>query len=442
MVNFASKIPNESLVDVHGHLNKSPEPIAKATQKDYELIASKIFVVAYSIPLPVQMEDLSRPAAVIKAQKKRLEELSKHIEELHAKHSAEELAKSPLKEQLEVLQKDKASAQECAKVNQDQRLDNRILDMRTPASQGIFRLQSAVAQLFREYMYSQDFVEIHTPKLIGCASEGGANVFQVKYFDRSAFLAQSPQLYKQMAVTSDLERVFEVGPVFRAEKSFTRRHLTEFMGLDIEMAFHDHYHEVLDVLEGMFIYLFHGLETRFASEIEAVKQQYPFEPLVYKPIVRVNFKEAVQMLKDAGVEMDPLGDLSTPQEIRLGELVKEKYHTDIYILDKFPANARPFYTMPDPTDANYSNSYDIFLRGQEICSGAQRIHDADLLTKRALAKGVVPETIKDYIESFRYGAPPHGGAGIGLERVVMLFLGLKNIRKTSMFPRDPQRLCP
>eukprot|EP01106_Pelomyxa_sp_JSP_P018792 TRINITY_DN897_c0_g1_i1.p1 TRINITY_DN897_c0_g1~~TRINITY_DN897_c0_g1_i1.p1 ORF type:complete len:159 (+),score=58.92 TRINITY_DN897_c0_g1_i1:149-625(+) len=158
--------------------------------------------------------------------------------------------------------------------------------------------------------------------------------------------------------------------------------------------------------------------------------------------MRLKFPEGVKMLNDAGVPMDPLSDLTTAQEIRLGELVKEKYHTDVYILDKFPSNARPFYTMPDPADPNYSNSYDIFLRGQEICSGSQRIHDPTLLTQRATAKGVKPDSLRDYIESFKYGAPPHAGAGIGLERVVMLYLGLKNIRKTSMFPRDPQRITP
>jgi len=385
---------------------------------------------------------LSRPSNVLKQQKAIAEDLLKQIEDLKSKHKPEELAASPLKEQLAKLTEERDKALSYVRVNQEARLDHRVVDLRTPANQAIFRLQSAVAQLFREYMYSQDFTEIHTPKLIGCASEGGANIFQVKYFDRSAYLAQSPQLYKQMAITADLDRVFEIGPVFRAENSQTRRHLTEFMGLDIEMAFMEHYHEVLDVLEGMFTNLFHGLETRFAAELATVNQQYPFTPLVYSPIIRLTFPEAVQMLKEAGVEMDPLGDLSTPQEIRLGELVKQKYNTDVYILDKFPAAIRPFYTMPDPLDNKYSNSYDIFLRGQEICSGSQRVHDPELLTKRAIAKGVEPSTIKDYIDSFRYGAPPHAGAGIGLERVVMLYLGLKNIRKTSMFPRDPRRLSP
>ncbi|KAH3767942.1 aspartyl-tRNA synthetase [Pelomyxa schiedti] len=442
LVTFASKVTNESIVDIVGQVKTSPVPIEKASQREVEVLGQKLFVVSAAAPLPLQLEDLSRPSPFLKQQKALVEQLGKQIEALKTKHTPEEQNASPVKEELAKLEAERVKAQSFVRVNQEARLDHRVVDLRTPANHAIFRLQSAVAQLFREYMYTQDFVEIHTPKLIGCSSEGGANIFSVDYFDRKAYLAQSPQLYKQMAITADLDRVFEVGPVFRAENSHTRRHLTEFMGLDIEMAFYEHYHEVLDVLEGMFNYLFHGLETRFAADIAIVNQQYPLQPLVYKPIMRLKFPEAVQMLREAGVDMDPLSDLTTPQEIRLGELVKQKYNTDVYILDKFPACARPFYTMPDPVDPNYSNSYDIFLRGQEICSGSQRVHDPELLIKRATAKGVKPDTIKDYIDSFRWGAPPHAGAGIGLERVTMLYLGLKNIRKTSMFPRDPNRLFP
>jgi len=300
-----------------------------------------------------------------------------------------------------------------------------------------------VCQLFREYLLSNEFTEIHSPKLIAGASEGGAEVFKLNYFESSACLAQSPQLYKQMAVCSDLERVFEIGPVFRAEKSFTHRHLCEFVGLDIEMAFNEHYHEVLDVLDGLFIFLFDGLEKRFSKELEAVSQQYPFQPLKYKkPGVRLQFPEAVAMLKQAGVNMGDLDDLSTENERVLGKLVKQKYDTDFFMLDRFPKNVRPFYTMPDPNHPDYSNSYDFFIRGEEIMSGAQRVHDPILLQERAKEKGVPIESIQAYVDSFKFGALPHAGGGIGLERVVMLYLGLSNIRMTSMFPRDPRRLTP
>jgi len=311
------------------------------------------------------------------------------------------------------------------------------------ANQAIFKLQSAVCQLFREFLLKNEFTEIHSPKLMGAASEGGAEFFKVGYFEGAAFLAQSPQFYKQMAITADMERVFEIAPVFRAEKSFTHRHMTEFMGLDLEMAFNDHYHEVLDVLDGLFVSIFEGLESRFAKELQTVNQQFPFEPLKFsKPSLRLKFPDAVAMLRAAGEEMGDFEDLNTAKEKHLGRLVKAKYGVDFFMLDKFPKAVRPFYTMPDPTNSNYSNSYDFFLRGEEIMSGAQRIHDYKLLSERAKELGINLDGMKDYANSFRYGSLPHAGGGIGLERVVMLYLGLTNIRQTAMFPRDPTRLAP
>jgi len=297
--------------------------------------------------------------------------------------------------------------------------------------------------LFREYLLGQGFIEIHTPKLISGASEGGAQVFSVKYFETTAFLAQSPQLYKQMAVCGDVERVFEIAPVFRSENSQTHRHMTEFMGLDLEMAFNDHYYEVLDVIDKLFTSIFDGLTTRFSKELEIIGNQYPFQPLKYsKPTLRIPFPEGIAMLREAGIEANDLEDLSTPQEKALGALVKEKHGVDFYILDKFPKSARPFYTMPDPKDERYTNSYDLFLRGEEISSGSQRIHDSQMLEASATALGIDTRTIRAYIDSFKFGAPPHGGCGVGLERIVMLYLGLNNIRKSCMFPRDPKRITP
>tara|TARA_B100001142_G_C14225875_1_gene613439 strand:- start:75 stop:1064 length:990 start_codon:yes stop_codon:yes gene_type:complete len=329
-------------------------------------------------------------------------------------------------------------------VLQDTRLNYRVIDLRTPANQAIFRVQSAVCELFREALRRKDFVEIHTPKLIGGASEGGASVFKLDYMGQPACLAQSPQLYKQMAIEADMDRVFEIGPVFRAENSNTHRHLCEFTGLDMEMTIKEHYSEVLDVLNDLFLHMFDGLNERFKHELEVVNAQHPFEPLKYlNPTLRLTFPEGIKMLQDHGVEgVDPLGDLSTEQERVLGQLVKEKYDTDFYILHKYPLNARPFYTMPCPHDGDYTNSFDIFIRGEEIISGAQRIHDVELLSKRAVECGIEIETIQAYIDAFKYGALPHGGCGVGLERVVMLFLNLGNVRKTSMFPRDPRRLAP
>lgn len=405
LVKWVSSLTKESVVDITGEVMAPEEPVASCTQQDVEIgNVVSIKCISRSVPvLPFQIEDAARS-------------------------------------ELDFEKEDTTFV----RVGQDTRLNHRVIDLRTPANQAIFRVQSAVCELFRDALRQKDFIEIHTPKLIGGASEGGASVFKLDYMGQKACLAQSPQLYKQMAVESDFERVFEIGPVFRAEDSNTHRHLCEFTGLDMEMTIKEHYFEVLDVLDDLFIHMFDGLNERFSHELKVVAQQHPYEPLKYlRPTLRLEFPEGIKMLQDHGVEgVDPLGDLTTAHERILGDLVRQKYDTDFYILHKYPAGARPFYTMPDPTDADYSNSFDIFIRGEEIISGAQRIHDVDLLTKRAAECGIEIDTIQSYLEAFKYGALPHGGCGVGLERVVMLFLGLGNIRKTSMFPRDPKRLAP
>lgn len=443
---FVSSLNQESLLEVTGKVTKVAASIESCSQKDVELSLSSAFVLS-SAPsaLPIQVVDCEVPESVLQAQDEEIDKLAQQIQELTKQlgEVKDEKKQKEIERQIEELTQAKSSALKSARVNQKQRLDNRILDLRTCANQAIFRVQSQLCTLFREFLLQNSFVEIHTPKLIGAASEGGAEVFTVNYFSRNAYLAQSPQLYKQMAVCTGLGRVFEIGPVFRAENSHTHRHMCEFVGLDMEMEFREHYHEVLDMFDGLFTYIFDGLKTRCNAELEIIRTQYPFEDLKYrKPQLRLNFAEAIEMLRNAGEAIGDLDDLDTPQEKLLGKLVKEKYDVDFFMLDKFPSAVRPFYTMKDPTNAAYSNSYDFFLRGEEILSGAQRIHDADMLTENATKLGINLETIQPYIDSFKYGAPPHAGGGIGMERVVMLYLGLNNIRKASMFPRDPHRLYP
>ncbi|XP_015782767.1 aspartate--tRNA ligase, cytoplasmic [Tetranychus urticae] len=401
MLKFVSSISRESLVDIEGLVKKAPKPVESCTQTDVEIQVLKVFVVSESESrLPLQIEDASRPEG--------------------GDESGPDIG-----------------------VNQDTRLDNRVLDLRTPTNLAIFRLESGVCQLFREALIKEEFIEIHTPKIIATASEGGANVFEVSYFKGKAYLAQSPQLYKQMAVAADFDRVFTIGAVFRAEDSNTHRHMTEFVGLDLEMAFCYHYHEVLDVLDRLFVSIFKGLSIQYKEEIEIIRRQYPSEPFKFlEPSLRLDFPEVVAMLREAGVEMDDEEDLTTANEKLLGKLVKAKYDTDFFIVDKFPYKVRPFYTMPDPTNNKYSNSYDFFMRGEEIMSGAQRIHDPKLLIEKIKEHEIDPAKLQSYIDAFRYGCSPHAGGGIGLERVTMLFLGLDNIRKVSLFPRDPKRLTP
>ena len=211
----------------------------------------------------------------------------------------------------------------------------------------------------------------------------------------------------------------------------------------MEMEFKDHYFEVLDLIGNLMVYLVENLKTRYARELGIINEQYPFEEFkISNPVVKIDFKEGIALLHAAGINQAPLEDLSTETEKALGRIVKEKYDTDFYMLYGYPKNARPFYTMVDPNDENYTNSYDFFMRGEEITSGAQRVHDPVMLTERAISLGIPVESIKDYIDSFKYGAPCHAGAGFGLERIVKFFCGLHNIRKTSMFPRDPTRLTP
>jgi len=449
MVTFSKNISKESIVDVEGVVSVVNARIESATQQTVEIQVQKIFLVNHSEPLPMQIEDASRSTPLITQREAEVKQLETQIEQVTQRLkdvAADSEDGKKLTGELEALKKKLENTPLFPTVGMDTRLNNRVLDLRTPANQAIFTLQSGVCQLFREYLYNNGFVEIHSPKFIGSASEGGANVFKLDYFDTKAYLAQSPQFYKQMGICADMERVFEIGPVFRAEYSLTHRHLCEFTGLDLEMAFNEHYHEVLDVLGDLFTYIFEGLEKRFAKQLDAVKQQYPFEPLKFsKPPLKLNFPDAVKLLNEKG-KIDPpmneLDDFNTTNEKLLGKIVKEVYDTDFFIIDKFPKAVRPFYTMPDPNDERWSNSYDFFLRGEEILSGAQRVHDPELLTQRAKECGVDVEKIKDYVDSFKFGILPHAGGGIGLERVVMFYLGLKNIRYTSMFPRDPKRLTP
>tara|TARA_R110002003_G_scaffold126_51_gene11870 strand:+ start:1032 stop:4166 length:3135 start_codon:yes stop_codon:yes gene_type:complete len=333
------------------------------------------------------------------------------------------------------------------KISDRTRLNNRVIDLRTTASQGIFRIQSGICQLFRNQLDSEGFIEIHTPKLQGGATESGASVFKIDYFGRGAFLAQSPQLAKQMAISADFGKVYEIGAVFRAENSNTYRHLTEYTGLDLEMQIDEHYHEVLRVLDRTFKAIFKGIYERFRPEIEVIKKHFPHEDLVWLDETPVlPFAEAVRMLNETGWKdengnpLDENEDLGTRDEVQLGRVIKQKLGTDYYILDKFPVNARPFYAMPDPHNPNVTNSFDIFCRGQEILSGGQRIHDAEMLLEKMRKLKVDPQTMEEYIQGFQWAAPPHGGGGIGLERILMLMMSLGNIRHASMFPRDPKSL--
>ncbi|KAJ7225463.1 hypothetical protein GGX14DRAFT_420617 [Mycena pura] len=411
MVKWVAGLADESIVLVQGTVKTSPEPIKSASVQDVEVLVSQIHLISgIDGRLPFSLEDASRP----------------DTEELPSEADAE--------------------VRQFNRVLLDTRLNNRVVDLRTNTNLAIFTLQSAIGHLFRQYLHGHGFTEIHSPKLQGAATESGASVFKVNYFKGNAFLAQSPQLAKQMAIAADFERVYEIGPVFRAEDSNTPRHMTEFMGLDLEMTIEEHYHEAMELLDGLLISVFRGLRETYHREIAAVAAQFPADGFKWREgpegTLKLTFRQAIDMLVEDGVPRESLDDINTENEKRLGRLVKAKYDTDYFIIDKFPLELRPFYTMPDPEDPTLSNSYDFFMRGEEILSGAQRIHNPALLVEKMRSKGVDPDSMKTYVDAFRMGCAPHGGGGIGLERVLMLFLKLNNIRRASMFPRDPKRLEP
>lgn len=451
MIQFTSSLSHESIVDIVSEVTKAQKPVESCSVKDYELQIRKIYLVQDCVKvLPFQIEDANRKAD--KSAEEENEQEVVVVEEVVENKETKELSKEDKKKaQKAAKEKEKKEKAEKAEKNDkvniivksNIRFDNRVLDLRVLATQAMMKLQSGVGKLYRDYLFNLDFVEIHTPKLIQGASEGGTNVFKLKYFDKEGCLAQSPQLYKQMAIIGGLEKVFEIAPVFRAENSNTGRHLCEFTMLDMEMSFKNHYFEVIDVIHGLFVHIFDGLKNNYKHELNVVANQYPFEILEYtKEVVKLTFHEGVALLKEKGIEQDVNEDLDTINERKLGEIIREKYKTDFYFLYRYPKSARPFYTMRYSKDENFTNSYDAFIRGEEVLSGAQRIHDYEQLYKNVVDAKINPETLKDYLNAFKLGAPPHGGCGIGLERIVKLFTGFGNVKRCCMFPRDPKRLAP
>ncbi len=317
-------------------------------------------------------------------------------------------------------------------------LNYRTLALRQKKIQAIFHVYSELLRAYDEAMRSLGFLEIKTPKILGAATEGGANFFRIKYFDRDAYLAQSPQFYKQAAMSA-YERVFEIGTVFRAEPSYTTRHTTEYTGLDAEMGFIENVEEVMAVLERVMHAMFQHISATCQADLTLFDAVIP--PVV--PIPRIRLSEAIEILKSKYQKEIPDGeDIDSEGERLIGDYVKEKYGSDLVFLTHYPTAVRAFYSLPSPENPKYSESYDLVFRGVEIASGAQRIHDPELLTEVIRARGLDPDTFKDYIDIFRYGAPPHGGWGLGSERIIQKLLGLSSIKEAILYPRDVKRLAP
>ncbi|MFI6489219.1 aspartate--tRNA(Asn) ligase [Streptomyces sp. NPDC050564] len=324
----------------------------------------------------------------------------------------------------------------------EQRLDWRFLDVRRrPTAQLLFAVQTTLEQAMREYAYAQGCTEMHTPKLMGTASESGAEVFKLGYFDRSAYLAQSPQFYKQMAIAAGIDRVFEIGPVFRAEPSFTSRHATEFTGVDVELAWIDSVEDVMAFEEQM---LTHAITKVAAAHGGAIRETFGVEVTVpTTPFPRITMAEAQEILRAKGWDPERIKeDLDPEGERRISAHIKEQSGHEWVFITHYPTGIRPFYHMRPADDWSVTLSFDLLWKGLEVTTGAQREHRYDVLLKQAAEKGMNTEPMQDYLNCFRFGCPPHGGLGMGLGRVLMVLLGLDSIREATFLFRGPNRLTP
>ena len=321
----------------------------------------------------------------------------------------------------------------------DQRIDYRWIDLRTDENQLMFQIQTAMVNSMRQFLLNQNFLEIHTPKLIGAASESGADVFEVKYFDRNAYLAQSPQFYKQMALASGFERIFEVGPVFRAEKSNTNRHTTEFTGFDLEFSYIDSYQDVMDMEAKLLTHMLGEISQRFGSRIKETFGTDVIVPTLPFPIIDLaDLYEELEKKYGYTVDESEKGDLTTWAEQLSYRWVRQTYGHEFLFVTGFDAEKRAFYHMRD--ENGVPMGYDLIWRGVEITTGAQREHRYDVLKKQAAEKGL-EEDVRFYLEFFKYGCPPHGGFGIGIDRLTMLLLNL-GIKDAMFLFRGPNRLNP
>ena len=317
-------------------------------------------------------------------------------------------------------------------------LDHRTIALRRPEIRAIFKVQNEIETAFRNYLKEKNFEQIHTAKIIDSSTEGGSEMFTVNYFDRRSFLAQSPQFYKQMMVGAGFERVFEIGHAYRAELHNTWRHLNEYVSLDVEMGFIKDEYELMDLEEGFINYLYKHLNKTCQKELEMYKIELPDKV----KIPRIRLDEAHKILLEKYNKKSPIGNIDAEGEVLISKYVKEKYNCDFVFLTKYPVSKRPMYTMPDDEDKNLTKSFDLIFDGLEITTGGQRINDYKMLKENIEKFGLNPEDFDFYLETFKYGMPPHGGFAIGLERLTMKILKLSNIREATLVPRDMKRLTP
>ena len=318
------------------------------------------------------------------------------------------------------------------------KLDRRSLSLRNIRERARFRIQEGIVRGFRDFLYEQGFTEIHTPKIGAKSAEGGANMFRLSYFHRPAVLQQSPQLYKQMMV-GVFDRVFETGPVFRAEKHNTRRHLNEYTSLDFEMGYIHSFLDICAMETGFLQYTMNLLEKEYSKGLKLLNITLPdVEKIPY-----VHFDEAKRLVSEKyNRKIRNPFDLEPEEEELIGKYFKEEYNADFVFVTHYPSKKRPFYAMDDPQDDKFTLSFDLLFHGLEVTTGGQRIHDYNQLKAKIAARGMEEEGMEQYLDTFKHGMPPHGGLGIGLERLTMQLLGEENVREACLFPRDLNRLEP
>ena len=316
----------------------------------------------------------------------------------------------------------------------DTRLDSRFVDLRRPPVLAVFRIESEVLRSFREFFAENGFIEVCTPKVVATATEGGTALFPITYFDREAFLNQSPQLYKQMLMSAGLDRVFEIGPIFRAEEHDTRRHLNEAISIDVEVSFADEA-DVMALLEEAMAKAYRDVAERCKKDLFALGIDLAVPKIPFK---RVTYTEALEIANDGRAAKIEWGDdLDTEAEKAIGSAIGEHY-----FMTEWPTVIKPYYTLPFEDRPEISRGFDLMHPSMELASGAQRVHDPDLLVEKIKRQGLDPEGFEFYLKAFRFGMPPHAGWGLGLGRVVLTMLGLENIRDAVLFPRDRRRLVP
>jgi aspartyl/asparaginyl-tRNA synthetase len=323
----------------------------------------------------------------------------------------------------------------------DKRMDWRFLDLRLPRNNLLFRIETTLEHAWRSYWVERDYVELHTPKLMASASESKAELFEVGYFEGKAYLAQSPQFFKQMAQPAGFGKIFEIGPAFRADPSFTSRHATEFTSVDAEISWIDSHEDVMRMHEELLTVGISAVKAKYGAEIEEL---FGFEVIVPTlPFPRIPLAEAKRIVAERGYEVPRADDDMDPEgERQIAAYVKEKYDSEFVFLTDYASSIRPFYHMRHADDAGLTNSYDLIFNGVEIATGAQREHRVDVLVQQAKEKGLDPEELNFYLDFFRYGVPPHGGFGMGLTRVLMLMMHLPNLREATYLFRGPTRLSP